>query len=49
MFIMMNRMTAPPDLREEFAEGHQRIGEFKDENGKLRLNSRIEKYEVFAC
>ncbi len=33
---------------EEYREGHQRVGEFKDNNGKLVLTSKVEKYEVFA-
>ena len=33
---------------DEYREGHQRVGEFKDANGKLVLTSKVETYEVFA-
>ena len=32
----------------EYLEGHRRVGEFKDENGKMVLTSKVEKFEVFA-
>ena len=52
-YVIMTHWESESDFEgwtksEEFAEGHRRVGEFKDENGKLVLNSRIEKYEVFA-
>jgi len=32
----------------EYKEGHKRVGEFKNSDGKIALSSKIEKYEVFA-
>ena len=33
---------------EEDKEGHQRTGDFRNEDGKMRLTSKVEMYEVFA-
>lgn len=33
---------------EEYKEGHQRTGDFRNEDGKMRLTSKVEMYEVFA-
>lgn len=32
----------------EFREGHQRVGEFRDADGRMLLTSKVEKYEVLA-
>lgn len=32
----------------EYLEGHKRVGEFKGDDGKIVLTSKVEKYEVFA-
>ena len=33
---------------EEYKEGHKRVGDFKGDDGKMVLTSKVEKYEVFA-
>ena len=33
---------------EEYREGHKRVGEFRDGDGKLVLTSKVETFEVFA-
>ncbi len=33
---------------DEYREGHKRVGEFKGADGRVDLNSKVEKYEVFA-
>lgn len=33
---------------EEYREGHRRVGEFKNSDGKLVLTSKVETYSVFA-
>jgi heme-degrading monooxygenase HmoA len=33
---------------EEYREGHRRVGEFKNSDGKLVLTSTVETYSVFA-
>ncbi len=52
-YVIMSHWNSAADFEgwtksEEFAEGHRRVGQFKDENGKLRLTSNVVKYEVFA-
>ncbi|MFA6908271.1 MAG: antibiotic biosynthesis monooxygenase [Patescibacteria group bacterium] len=32
----------------EFHEGHRRMADFKDADGKIALTSKVEKYTVFA-
>ncbi|MEW5702745.1 MAG: antibiotic biosynthesis monooxygenase [Candidatus Zixiibacteriota bacterium] len=32
----------------EYAEGHRRVDEFRDGDGRMALTSKVEKYEVFA-
>jgi len=33
---------------DEYREGHQRIGDFRGSDGRFRLSSEIETYEVIA-
>jgi len=33
---------------EEYEEGHKRAGDFKNSDGKMRLTSQVEMYEIFA-
>ena len=52
-YIVMTHWETESDFEgwtksKEYIEGHRRVGEFKDEQGKMVLTSRIEKYEVFA-
>lgn len=52
-YVIMSHWETAADFEgwvksEEFAEGHRRMGDFKDENGKVRLTSQVVKYEVFA-
>jgi len=32
----------------EYKEGHERVGDFRNSDGKMRLSSSVEMYEVFA-
>lgn len=32
----------------EYREGHTRVDDFRDAEGKMRLSSHVEMYEVFA-
>ncbi len=52
-YIVMTHWETQKDFEawtksDEYREGHQRVGEFKDANGKLALTSKVETYEVFA-
>jgi len=52
-YIVMTHWATEQDFEQwttskEYTEGHRRVGEFKDANGKMVLTSSIEKYEVFA-
>ena len=52
-YIVMTHWASQEDFEswngsEEYREGHRRVGEFKDANGKLVLTSTVETYEVFA-
>ena len=33
---------------QEYKEGHQRVGDFKNPDGKMRISSNIEMYDVFS-
>ncbi len=33
---------------EEYKEGHRRVDDFRDKDGKMRLTSEVEMYEVFG-
>jgi len=33
---------------EEYMEGHTRVGDFRSADGKMRISSQVEMYEVFA-
>lgn len=52
-YIVMTHWESEKDFEawvgsDEYKEGHQRVGDFKNERGKLALTSQVEKYEVFA-
>lgn len=52
-YIVMTHWESQQDFEAwvgspEYKEGHRRVGEFKDEQGKMALTSKVEKYEVFA-
>jgi heme-degrading monooxygenase HmoA len=33
---------------DEYKEGHRRVDDFKDDDGKMRLTSKVEMYEVLG-
>lgn len=52
-YIVMTQWESDTHFRDwvgspEYIEGHKRVSQFTDENGKSLLNSKIDKYDVFA-
>lgn len=52
-YIVMTQWESEADFHgwvssPEYIEGHKRVGQFADDNGKSYLTSRIDKYDVFA-
>ena len=52
-FIVMTHWQSEEDFNAwvgspEFHEGHRRMADFKDENGKIALTSSVEKYELLT-
>jgi heme-degrading monooxygenase HmoA len=52
-YVVMTHWESQADFMawtksQEYDEGHRRMHEFKDANGRLVLTSKVEQFEVFA-